>query len=55
MRVNNAIYHDNPSEEGGHYIILLGIINGQALVWDASVYDGYYALPFERLMKAFTL
>lgn len=52
MRVNNAIYHDNPGEEGGHYIILLGIINGQALVWDASVYDGYYALPFERLMKA---
>ena len=50
MRVNNGIYHDDPTMKEGHYVTLYGIEDQTALVWDSSI--GKVRLPFERLMKA---
>lgn len=50
IRVNNAIYHDDRTREGGHYVILIGIEDGEAYVLDSSI--GFVKLPFRRLMKA---
>lgn len=50
LRVNNAIYHDDKTREGGHYVILIGLENGVAYVLDSSI--GFITLPFKRLIKA---
>lgn len=50
IRVNNRIYHDDPKREGGHYVILIGLENGEVTVLDSSI--GFKKLPFKRLMEA---
>lgn len=50
IRVNNAIYHNDPNRAGGHYVILYGVEDGKALIWDSSVGD--VELPFKTLMEA---
>lgn len=50
MRVNNAIYHNDPERKEGHYVTLYGVQDGTALVWDSSI--GEVQLPFRRLMNA---
>lgn len=50
MRVNNAIYHNDSSRAGGHYVTLYGVKDGKAFVWDSSIGD--VELPFKTLMEA---
>ena len=50
MRVNNALYRGDMKNKEGHYVILTGISNGTASVWDST--EGICNLPFEILMKA---
>lgn len=50
MRVNNAIYHNDMARAGGHYVILYGVEEGTALVWDSSIGD--VRIPFKTLMEA---
>ena len=50
LRVNNAIYHDDSTQTGGHYVTLYGVKDGYALVWDSSI--GNVKLPFMILMNA---
>lgn len=50
LRVNNAIYHNDPNRAGGHYVILYGVEDGKALIWDSSIGD--VELPFKTLMEA---
>lgn len=50
LRVKNAIYLDDPKKADGHYIILVGISNGTAILIDSSI--GINKVPAERLFKA---
>lgn len=51
MRVNNAIYHDDPNRGEGHYVTVLGFSNGMAHVFDTSI-ENEVIIPIERLLKA---
>ena len=50
MRVNNSIYHADQARTGGHYVILVGLYNGEAHVLDSLI--GFKRLPFRRLIEA---
>lgn len=50
MRVNNSIYHADPARTGGHYVILVGLYDGEAHVLDSLI--GFKRLPFRRLIEA---
>lgn len=50
MRVNNSIYHEDSSRTGGHYVILVGLNNGEACVMDSLI--GFKRLPLRRLIEA---
>lgn len=50
IRVNNRIYHDDYLRDGGHYIILIGIDDGNAYVLDSSI--GFKKLAFKRLLES---
>ena len=52
MRVSNAVYHNDESRREGHFITLIGIEYGIAIVYDTSL--GFKRLPFRQLMKAAT-
>ena len=51
MRVNNAIYHDDPNRGEGHYVTVLGFSNGMAYIFDTSI-ENEVIIPIERLLKA---
>jgi len=54
IRVQNSIYHDDPTRKEGHYVMLIGISCGNAIVLDSS-YDfgnGINILPAKQLFKA---
>ncbi len=36
MRVENSVYHHDKSRVGGHYVVLFGLSNGNALVFDSN-------------------
>lgn len=52
LRVNNSIYYNDPKRKGGHYAILIGLDFGDAVMLDSV--NGFYRLPFQKLMKAAT-
>lgn len=54
MRVQNSIYHRDPSRAEGHYVTLFGIVNGTAIVVDSSYTEssGLRCLPVKQLFDA---
>lgn len=52
MRVNNTIYHNDPERKGGHYVVLLALIHGIAIVLDSSEETGLRLLPVKQLIDA---
>lgn len=50
IRVNNSIYHYDPKRIGGHYVVLAGIENGEAVILDSAI--GINRIPAERLFKS---
>ena len=52
IRVNNAVYHDDPNRKGGHYIILAGLSEGDFIVYDSSI--GFTKVNIWRVLEAAT-
>lgn len=53
VRVNNSIYHNDPSKTEGHYVILAGILEGKAIIIDSSCEpNGINVIPTSQLFKA---
>ena len=50
VRIDNSVYHNNPSKKGGHFVILLGFENDEAIVYDSSI--GFHHLPLKRFFSA---
>ena len=50
IRVQNNVYHNNAYRTGGHYVILLGIQEMEAFVFDSS--KGFKWLPATRLFDS---
>ena len=56
VRVNNAIYLNDPSKKEGHYVMLFGFEYGNAIIVDTShdKSSGVLKIPVWRLFKAMT-
>lgn len=54
VRLENEIYHD-PTRKGGHYAILIAIVDGMAKVLDSSEECGIRTLPATQLFQATTV
>lgn len=52
VRVNNSIYHDDITKKEGHYITIVSLSNGEAVVADTSNPTGYRCLPAKQLFEA---
>lgn len=53
IRVNNAVYHDDPKRSGGHYILLMGLAEGDFVVYDSSI--GFTKVNIWRVLDAATV
>lgn len=54
VRVNNAIYNDDDSRVGGHYVVLFALLNGYAFVLDSSEPTGINILYAKQFFNAVT-
>lgn len=54
VRVWNSSYRDNKAREGGHYILVLGIKEGSAIIVDSDMEEtlGIYKIPVEQLVHS---
>lgn len=52
VRVNNAIYYNDDTLTGSHYVILLGFIEGDAYIIDSSVSGCLKTLSTSRLFES---
>ena len=52
VRVGNATYRDDPSLKGGHYVVLIGFENGNAVLVDSDEPTGIFKCPWERFFSA---
>ena len=52
VRVGNATYRDDPSLNGGHYVVLIGFENGNAVLVDSDEPTGIFKCPWERFFSA---
>ena len=54
IRVQNSIYHDDPTRAEGHYVILFGITSGTAIIVDSSWDEGIRFMPAQQLISSVT-
>lgn len=52
IRVENSVYHNDPGMVGGHYVVLIGMTNGQFVVADSSI--GILLMSIKDILKAAT-
>lgn len=52
IRVQNSIYHNDPSRTEGHYVTLFGIAYGTAVIVDSSWGNGIRFMPVKQLIDA---
>ena len=53
IRLENTVYHNDPGMVGGHYVVLIGMTNGQFVVADSSI--GILLKPIQDVLRAATV
>lgn len=56
VRVENSVYHNDPTRKEGHYVTIVGLNGNTATVLDSSYdkYGGVRVIPIMRLFAAMT-
>ena len=53
IRLENTVYNNDPGMVGGHYVVLIGMTNGQFVVADSSI--GILLKPIQDVLRAATV